>query len=74
MLELDLALSAFLERDFDGLDAGTCEAFSGLLGRGDPELLDLIMGREEPASAEEREVLALIRSGSWNSLQHSFEG
>jgi antitoxin CptB len=71
MLELDLMLNAFLERHFDRLDAATTDAFCAILGRSDPELLDLFMGDEEPADVDEREVLALIRAGSWNLQQHS---
>ena len=73
MLELDLVLHAFLERHYDRLDPATIEAFGALLGRSDPELLDLVMGSAEPASAKESEVLALIRAGSWNSPQHPFQ-
>jgi antitoxin CptB len=71
MLELDLVLDAFLERHFDGLDAAMTDALCSMLGRSDPELLDLFMGDEEPANVNERKVLALIRAGSWNLQQHS---
>jgi antitoxin CptB len=71
MLELDLVLHAFLERHFDGLDASMTHAFCAMLGRSDPELLDLIMGGEEPGNMNERKVLALIRAGSWNLQEHS---
>ena len=69
MLELDLVLNAFLERHLEALNAADLEAFNALLGRGDPELLDLVMAREEPANAGERNVLALIRAHSCNPVQ-----
>ena len=62
MLELDLVLDAFMERHFAGLDSARREAFGRLLDLSDPELLDLVMGREEGASPDDREVLALVRS------------
>jgi len=64
MLELDLVLQAFLERHLDGLDASGIEAFKSLLARTDPDLLDLVMGHDEPRSERERELLALMRNVS----------
>ena len=64
MLELDLVLSAFLKRHFESLDAAGLKAFTSLLERTDPELLDLIMGHDEADAAGEREVLSLIRNDS----------
>lgn len=61
MLELDLVLTAFLERHLDGLEPAEIEAFKRLLARPDPELLDLVMGREEAGNRGEAEVLAKIR-------------
>jgi antitoxin CptB len=71
LLELDLVLHAFLERHLDGLDAAGLEALKSLLARSDPELLDLVLGRQEAAGIREREVLALMRNESCNALQHS---
>ena len=64
MLELDLVLTRFLERHFEDLDAEAIDAFASLLAHTDPELLDLVMGRDEARSAGEREVLSLIRNDS----------
>ena len=61
MLELDLVLNAFLERHLDGLEPAEIEAFKRLLARPDPELLDLVMGREDAGNRGEEEVLAKIR-------------
>ena len=66
MLELDLVLNAFLERHLAHLDAPRIEAFSALLARTDPELLDLVMGRDEGLDPHERELLALMRSEPCN--------
>ena len=69
MLELDLVLNAFLERHLDRLDGPALEAFSALLARTDPELLDLVMGRSEPAGRREEALVALLRSDSCNARQ-----
>ena len=66
MLELDLVLNAFLERHLATLDPAGIEAFKSLLARTDPELLDLVMGREEGLDAHERELLTLMRSEPCN--------
>jgi antitoxin CptB len=62
MLELDLVLNAFLERHLCTLDARKLEVFCTLLERPDPELLDYVMGHNEPGSAEECEMIALLRN------------
>ena len=64
MLEIDLVLNAFITRRLEGLDARQLAAFLRLLDRIDPELFDLVMGREEAADQDEREVLALMRVDS----------
>jgi succinate dehydrogenase flavin-adding protein (antitoxin of CptAB toxin-antitoxin module) len=63
MLELDLVLNAFVERQFDRLDAGQVDAFRVLLDHSDHELLDLIMRRAEPEDETVRGVLELVRCG-----------
>jgi antitoxin CptB len=63
MLELDLVLNAFVERQFDRLDAGQVDAFRALLDHSDHELLDFIMRRAEPENAAVRGVLELVRCG-----------
>ena len=63
MLELDLVLSAFLERHFASLEPRSLNALQTLLERPDPELLDFVMGHANPAAPEERELVALMRSG-----------
>jgi antitoxin CptB len=71
LLELDLVLKAFLETHFDNLDEAGLDAFGHLLTRPDPELLDLVMGREETTNAREREIVALLRAESCNALHQS---
>ena len=61
LLELDLVLSAFLERHLDTLDAGRIEALQTLLSRPDPELFDLVMGIGDGSNELERELLARMR-------------
>ena len=63
MLELDLVLSGFVQRQFDRLDAAQIEAFRELLEYSDNDLLDLIMRRAEPVDTRVRGVLDLVRSG-----------
>lgn len=64
MLEIDLVLNAFIAHHLESLDARQLAAFMRLLDRIDPELFDLVMGREEAADEDERAVLALMRAES----------
>lgn len=64
MLELDLVLNAFVDRHLAGLEPVAVQAFTTLLERTDPELLELVMGREEPTSSSERDVLVLMRQAA----------
>ena len=66
MLELDLVLNAFRERHLAALDSAGVEAFTAILARTDPELLDLIMGRSDALDDRERELLHLMRNESCN--------
>jgi len=62
LLELDLVLQRFLERHFDGLDAGQTEVFRELLAYDDNDLLDMVMGRAEPVNSHLSGVLKMMRS------------
>lgn len=62
MLELDLILNAFLEEQFDELESRELEAFTALLACPDPDLLNLIMGHEEPVGRQACEVVARLRN------------
>ncbi|MGQ0749327.1 MAG: FAD assembly factor SdhE [Betaproteobacteria bacterium] len=61
VLELDLALAAFLDRHFRRLEAREVALFRELLERPDNELLDLVMGRAEPGDARFQPLLERLR-------------
>jgi antitoxin CptB len=63
LLELDLILQAFLEREFERLDDGQMDLLIELLDFPDPDLLDWALGRSEPADPRLREVVRLLRTG-----------
>jgi antitoxin CptB len=62
LLELDLVLSAFVERHLDRLGARQVALFRELLDLPDNDLLDLVMGRAEPADQRCKPVLDLLRA------------
>ena len=62
LLELDLVLERFLEHRFDALDAGERRLFDELLDVPDNDLLDMALGRAEPAPRY-RAVVELLRAG-----------
>jgi len=61
LLELDLILARFLDSRFAGLDAGQRALFNELLDEADNDLLDLAMGRQEPAPRY-RAMVEMLRS------------
>jgi succinate dehydrogenase flavin-adding protein (antitoxin of CptAB toxin-antitoxin module) len=63
LLELDIALTRFLDTRYADLDDAQSAAFSALVEREDPELLDLLTGRREGAHAVENQVLDMLRGG-----------
>jgi antitoxin CptB len=62
LLELDLVLSRFLATGFEQLTLAQRETFSGLLGRADTDLWDLVSGRGRSADAEEEVLLEILRA------------
>lgn len=62
MLELDLILNGFVERHLGRLDPQQMEVFRDLLDQPDNDLLDLVMGRVEPAELRYKLVLELMRA------------
>jgi len=60
MLELDLVLTRFLERDLATLTPGQHLAFKTLLDYSDNDLWDLISGPEEPPGLDP-DALAVAR-------------
>ncbi len=61
MLELDLLLQAFLDGQFDTLNAPEQQAFSDLLGYPDTVLLEYMLGRMIPTDKAIADVVAKIR-------------
>jgi antitoxin CptB len=61
LLELDLVLKAFLERGYDRLGPEEQAVFVELLEQPDNDLLDLAMGRTEPAPRY-RAVVEMLRA------------
>jgi succinate dehydrogenase flavin-adding protein (antitoxin of CptAB toxin-antitoxin module) len=62
LLELDLVLKSFLERRYDQLGPEERRLFAELLEQPDNDLLDLALGRAEPAPRY-RAVVELLRAG-----------
>ena len=62
LLELDLVLERFLARRFDGLDGELVRRFDELLDQPDNDLLDLALGRAEPAPRY-RAIVEMLRAG-----------
>jgi len=61
LLELDLVLKRFLEHRFDALDADERRVFDELLDAPDNDLLDMALGRTEPAPRY-RAVMEMLRA------------
>jgi len=61
MLELDLLLVGFLEKNYSQLDAVSKQAFVELLDIADAELLEYLMGRHVHKEAHIQHVITLIR-------------
>ena len=62
LLELDLVLERFLAQRFDRLDADERSLFDELLDAPDNDLLDMALGRTEPAPRY-RAVVEMLRAG-----------
>jgi antitoxin CptB len=62
MLELDLLLQKFLDRRLDLISAPQVEIFKELLEFEDNDLLDMLMGRAEPADERLSPVLEIMRT------------
>lgn len=61
MLELDLLLQAFLDKQFDTLATPEQQAFTDLLGYPDTVLLEYMLGRMIPTDKAIADVVAKIR-------------
>lgn len=62
MLELDLLLRGFLAKGYARLSVVEKEAFARLLETGDQQLLEFLMGREEPQEREIANVVNKVRA------------
>ncbi len=62
LLELDLVLQRFNDRHLAHLTSLQQHQFHELLMLGDNDLLDVVMGRAEPATDEAIAVVALLRT------------
>lgn len=60
LLELDLLLQKFIERDYPSLSDREHAALARLLDTPDPELLDYCFGHAQPDDAELRELVRKI--------------
>ena len=61
MLELDLVLQSFLDRDYDKATRDEQRAFEALLNYPDPMLLEYVMGRMTPTDPLLAHVVARLR-------------
>ncbi len=62
LLELDIVLNRFLDRELGSLSAAELQAFKGLLDLSDNDLWDLVSGRAEPGTGVKGRVVELLRS------------
>ncbi len=62
LLELDIVLGRFVERDYAGLDEMQKAAFNALLDMPDTVLWDMIAGRQDASEGEQQALLEKIRA------------
>jgi len=62
LLELDIVLGRFVDRDYAGLDGAQKVVFNGLLDLPDTELWDMIAGRKEALQADQQAILERLRA------------
>lgn len=62
LLELDIVLGRFVERDYAGLDAVQKAAFDVLLDMPDTVLWDMIAGRQQAMEGDQQALLEKIRA------------
>jgi len=60
MRELDVVMQRYLERRYAIAPAAEQVAFEALVEQQDPLLLAYLMGREQPADPQQRQVIAVI--------------
>lgn len=62
MKETDILLGAFAKAHLPGFDEGQLDRYETLLEAGDPVILDWALGREEPPTEFDTDVLKLLRN------------
>jgi antitoxin CptB len=62
LLELDIVLGRFLERELDGLSAAELDAFKALLELSDNDLWDLVAGRGAVTDGVEADLIRRLQS------------
>ena len=62
MLELDIFLMNFLEKDYENLTLNEKQGFSELLKEKDPDLFAWLMGHQIPNNKEYQSLVTKIRS------------
>ncbi|AHE67081.1 succinate dehydrogenase assembly factor 2 [Legionella oakridgensis] len=61
MLELDLILNRFMEKQFEFLSSNQVEAFEKLLSCQDPDIYAWLMGYEQPKDRELIDIVAIVK-------------
>lgn len=64
MKELDVLLESYLQTRYPNASPAEQSAFRDLLEQQDPVLYAYVIGRERPASEEERRVIDTLRRAS----------
>ncbi|MCZ6802767.1 MAG: succinate dehydrogenase assembly factor 2 [Proteobacteria bacterium] len=59
--EMDIVLQEFINQSCDTLSDTNKKAFSQLLDKNDLDILNWIMGKDEPENDETRHIIKLIR-------------
>lgn len=59
--EMDIVLQDFLIRAYDDLPESDQRLFRDLLDESDLDILNWLMGKEQPASAGLRQIIGLLR-------------
>lgn len=62
LLELDIVLARFIDRQYGQLDGEEKQAFEALLDMPDNPLWDMIAGRQEAARQDQQALLEKIRA------------
>ena len=68
MLELDLILQPFVERDYDNLSQEDKLRFEVLLEIEDQQLFSWFMGREQPTDADMQRIVSIIHESRSKSI------